>query len=165
MDVVADLQGSHREGSWEVVIRGPSCTWLCRCSFERALCICRQHPGIVPSRHWGEKSDQYRSLVSKKDVEVRDLIPIGEDFPELENSFMICIQLRPALLLVQANQSLPSGAIIIFDPRRSRISFLRRLILIQFVIRKSEENVASAKGRARLARVKILGIDRGTHAW
>lgn len=101
----------------------------------------------------------------QKDVEVRDLIPIGEDFPELENSFMICIQLRPALLLVQANQSLPSGAIIIFDPRRSRISFLRSLILIQFVIRKSEENVASAKGRARLARVKLLGIDRGTHAW
>lgn len=37
---------------------------------------------------------------------------------------MVRIQLRPALFLVQANQALPSDAIILFDPRRSKISFL-----------------------------------------
>lgn len=60
---------------------------------------------------------------------------------------MIHIQLRAALFLVQANQSLPSDAIIAFDPRRSEIGFLCCLILVQFVIRKSEENSAGGEGR------------------
>lgn len=64
---------------------------------------------------------------------------------------MIRIQLQPALFLVQTYQSLPSCAIIVFETRRSEISFLCRFVLIQFVTRKSEENIAGRERRGRLA--------------
>lgn len=69
---------------------------------------------------------------------------------------MIGIQLQPALFLVQAYQSLPSCAIIVFEARRSEISFLCRFVLIQFVTRKSEENIAGREQRRQLAWVSSV---------
>lgn len=83
----------------------------------------------------------------QRNLEVCHFTPIRKNFTELENSVMIRIQLQSALFLVQANEALPSDAIILLDPCRSKIGFLCRLVLVQFVIRKPEENSAGVEGR------------------